>query len=365
MFKVQDLLQLSSVPRIGPHKIRALISHFGDPAAVLRASPRDLIRVPGIERKLASNIVHNRAGEKFADDQLRRLNKIGGRIVTSWDQEYPDLLKKTYDPPTLLFVLGRCTSSDKNALAIVGTRRPSPYGQIVAELLSRSLAELGLTVVSGLARGIDTVAHSAALQTGGRTIAVIGSGLDVPYPPENKKLLDSIAQQGAVVSEFPMGTKPDATNFPRRNRIISGLSLGTVVIESCEDGGAMITASTALDQNREVFAVPGNITEKRSSGPNKLVREGRAKLVQRVEDILEELGPQMRHLLKAERSQEPQVELTLFERNILNVLSDQPLQIDRIAELAETSTADALVNLLSLEFKNLVRQLPGKIFIRF
>ena len=364
MFKVQDLLQLSSVPRIGPHKIRALISHFGDPAAVLRASPRDLIRVPGIERKLASNIVHNKGGEKFADDQLRRLNRIGGRIVTSWDPEYPDLLKKTYDPPALLFVLGRFTSSDKNALAIVGTRRPSSYGQTVAEMMTRSLTELGLTVVSGLARGIDTVAHSTALQSRGRTIAVIGSGLDVPYPPENKKLLDSIAQEGAVVSEFPMGTKPDATNFPRRNRIISGLSLGTIIVESCEDGGAMITASTALDQNREVFAVPGNITEKRSFGPNKLVREGRAKLVQRVEDILEELGPQMRHLVKAERSLVPQVELTLFERNILNVLSDQPLQIDAIAETAETSTADALVNLLSLEFKNLVRQLPGKMFVR-
>ncbi len=364
MFKVRDLLQLSFVPRIGPHKIRMLVSHFGDPATVLRATPRDLIRVPGIERKLASNIVHQKGGEKFADEQLRRLNRIGGRILTIWDPEYPDLLKKTYDPPALLYMLGHFTSNDKNALAIVGTRRPSPYGQMVAELFSRTLAELGLSVVSGLARGIDTVAHSTTLQTGGRTIAVIGSGLDVPYPPENRKLLDSIAQQGAVVSEFPMGAKPDATNFPRRNRIISGLSLGTVIVESGEDGGAMITASTALDQNREVFAVPGNITEKRSFGPNKLVQEGRAKLVQHVEDILEELGPQVRHLLRNERAVEPLVELTLFEKNILNVLSDQPIQIDTIAELAETSTADALVNLLSLEFKSLVRQLPGKMFIR-
>jgi DNA processing protein len=364
MYNVRDLLNLSSVPRIGPHKIRALVAHFGDPAAVLRASPRELIRVPGIERKLASNIVHNNTGEQFADDQLRRLNRIGGRIITVWDQEYPDLLKKTYDPPTLLFLLGRFASSDKNPLAIVGTRRPSPYGQVVAELFSRALSGLGLTVVSGLARGIDTVAHTTTLQAGGRTIAVIGSGLDIPYPPENRKLLDAVSQRGVVVSEFPMGTKPDATNFPRRNRIISGLSIGTVVVESGEDGGAMITASTALDQNREVFAVPGNITEKRSLGPNKLVQEGRAKLVQCVEDVLEELGPQMRHLLKNERTTAPVIELTLFEKNVLNVLSDQPLQIDRIAELTETSTADALVNLLSLEFKNLVRQLPGKMFIR-
>ena len=364
MFKVRDLLKLSSVPKIGPRKIRALISHFGDPAAVLSAPPRELIRVPGIERKIASNIVHHRGADQFADEQLRRLNRIGGRIVTSWDQEYPDLLKRTYDPPPLLFVLGKLSASDKNPIAIVGTRRPSPYGQGVTESFSRSLAELGLTVVSGLARGIDTVAHSATLQSGGRTIAVIGSGLDIPYPPENRRLLDMIAQTGAVISEFPMGAKPDATNFPRRNRIISGMSIGTIVIESGEDGGAMITATTALDQNREVFAVPGAITDRRSAGPHKLIREGRAKLVQRIEDVLEELGPQMRNLMRSERSAEPQIEMTLFERKVLNVLTEQPMQIDAVAEAAETSTADALVNLLSLEFKNLVRQLPGKFFIR-
>ncbi|MBF8295410.1 MAG: processing protein [Bacteroidetes bacterium] len=364
MFKVRDLLILSFVPRIGPHKIRALVTHFHDPSAILKASPRDLIRVPGIDKKLASNIVHNNGGEKFADEQLKRLNRIGGRILAIWDSEYPDLLKRTYDPPALLYMLGHFMSNDKNAIAIVGTRHPSLYGQTTAEIFVRELAELGLTVVSGLARGIDTQAHSTALKSRGRTIAVLGSGLDVPYPPENRKLLEAIADQGAVVSEFPMGAKPDATNFPRRNRIISGLSLGTVIVESGEDGGAMITASTALDQNREVFAVPGNITEKRSAGPNKLIREGRAKLVQRVQDVLEELGPQMRHLLKKERAIDPPVELTLFERNILDTLGDQPIQIDTISELAETSTADALVNLLSLEFKGLVRQLPGKMFVR-
>lgn len=364
MLKVRDLLLLSFVHRIGPRKIRVLISHFGDPAAVLRASPRELIRVPGIEKKLASNIIHNTGAEEFADDQLRRLNRIGGRIITFWDSEYPDLLKKTYDPPVLLFALGHFTTNDKNALAIVGTRRPSHYGQSVAEMFSRAFAELGLSIVSGLARGIDTYVHATTLQSKGRTIAVIGSGLDVPYPPENRKLLETIASHGVVVSEFPMGSKPDATNFPRRNRIISGMSLGTLVVESGEDGGAMITASTALDQNREVFAVPGNVTEKRSAGPNKLIREGRAKLVQRVDDIVEELGPHLRHLLKRERSVEPVVEMTLFEKNILNVLKNEPTQIDSIAEDAGTSTADALVNLLSLEFKGLVRQLPGKLFVK-
>ncbi len=364
MYNVRDLLQLSAVPRIGPRKIRDLVAHFQDPSQVLRASPRDLIRVPGIERKLASNIVHCRGTERFADDQLKRLNRIGGRILTFWDSEYPDLLKRTYDPPAFLYLLGRFLSCDKNTIAIVGTRRPSQYGLTVTEMLAKDLVAVGLTITSGLPRGVDTLAHTAALKAGGRTIAVIGSGLDVPYPPENRKLLETIAHQGAVVSEFPMGAKPDATNFPRRNRIISGLSLGTVIVESGEDGGAMITASTALDQNREVFAVPGAITEKRSSGPHKLIREGRAKLVQRVEDILEELGPPMRHLVKKESPAEPMIEMTLFERNIYNALSDQPVHIDTLAETVSTSTADALVSLLSLEFKGVVRQLPGKMFVK-
>lgn len=364
MLSVRDLLRLACVPRIGPQKIRALVAHFHNPAEALKASPRELIRVPGIEKKLASNIVHNKGSEKFADEQLRRLNKIGARIVTIWDSEYPDLLKKIYDPPAFLYVLGKFISHDKNSIAIVGTRHPSPYGQLVAEMITRELAQFGLTVVSGLARGIDTLVHSTTLKASGRTIAVLGSGLDVPYPPENRKLLEVIAEQGAVTSEFPMGAKPDATNFPRRNRIISGLSLGTVIVESGEDGGAMITASTALDQDREVFAVPGNINEKRGAGPNKLIREGRAKLVQKVEDILEELGPQLRHLLKREHAAEASVELTLFEKRILDVLCFEPIHIDALAEQAETSTADALVNLLSLEFKGLVRQLPGKMFLK-
>lgn len=364
MFNVRDLLRLASTPKIGPHKIRLLISHFRDPAQVLKASPRALIKVPGIEKKIASNIVHNKEGERFADDQLKRVNKLGGRIITYWDPEYPELLKRIYDPPVLLYVLGKFMTIDKNALAIVGTRTPSPYGQLVAESIARELTALGFTIVSGLARGIDTVAHVITLKAKGRTIAVLGSGLDVPYPAENRKLLESIAAHGVVVTEFPMGTKPDGTNFPRRNRIVSGLSLGTVVVESAEDGGAMITASTALDQNREVFAVPGSIMEKRTSGPHKLIREGRAKLIQNVDDILEELGPHMRHLLKRERTPEVAIEMTLFEKKIFDVLQYEPIHIDSLAELAGTSTTDALVNLLTLEFKGLVRQLPGKMFMK-
>jgi DNA processing protein len=363
MLNVRDLLRLSSVPRIGPAKIRSLLAHFKTPIDVLEASPRDLIRVPGIDKKLASNIAHHDEGEAFADEQLKRVNKMGARIATIWDKDYPELLKRIYDPPALIYILGRFNAKDRQSVAIVGTRTPSQYGISIAESFTQELSRLGITLVSGLARGIDTTVHVTTLNAGGRTIAVIGSGLDVPYPPENKKLLDQIAETGVVVSEFPMGAKPDATNFPRRNRIISGLSLGTVVIESAEDGGAMITASTALDQDREVFAVPGNITSKRSSGPNKLIQEGRAKLVQTVEDILSELNVKLeKGLLKKEEP--PPVQLTLFEQKIYDVLGSDPIHIDDIAESLDNSTSDVLVTLLSLEFKGLIKQLPGKMFVR-
>jgi DNA processing protein len=364
MFNVRDLLRLSSVPRIGPLKIRSLVAHFGDPAEVLSAPPRELIKVSGIDKKLASAIVHHNDGEAFADTQLKRLNKIGGRIVTMWDKEYPHLLKKIYDPPAFLFVLGALEPRDEQSLAIVGTRHPTQYGQQVAEQFSKELAHLGITTVSGLARGVDTIVHSSTLKAGGRTIAVIGSGLDVPYPPENKKLLEKTAEEGAVVSEFPMGAKPDAPNFPRRNRIISGLSLGTIIVESAEDGGAMITATTALDQDREVFAVPGAITEKRSRGSHKLIKEGRAKLITNIQDVLDELQVKIGDSEAREREQSPRVELTLFEQKIYDQLQREPTHIDTIAERANVSPTDALVNLLSLEFKGLARQLPGKYFTR-
>jgi DNA processing protein len=362
MMNVRALLRLSSVPRIGPQKIRALVAYFKTSENVFQASARELIAVPGIDKKLASNILHNTTGEKFADDQLKRLNKLGGRIVTVWDKEYPDLLRKIYDPPAFLFVLGRFKELDSRAIALVGTRHPTSYGHSVAENITRDLAKQFITLVSGLARGIDTIVHATALKSGTRTIAVIGSGLDVPYPPENKKLLDHIAEEGVVVSEFPMGTKPDASNFPRRNRIISGLSLGTVVIESAEDGGALITATTALDQDREVFAIPGNITEKRSAGSNKLIRDGRAKLVTCVDDIFAELRLQLRLSLD-KPMQKPTIELTPTECAIFDLLSSEPIHIDTLAEQADSSTSDVLVTLLSLEFKGVVRQLPGKLFI--
>ncbi len=363
MINARELLRLSSVPRIGPQKIRALIAHFKTPEDVFLASARELIAVPGIDKKLASNILHHTTEEKYVDEQLKRLNKLGGRIVTIWDKEYPDLLRKIYDPPAFLFILGKIKETDSRSLALVGTRHPTSYGHSVAESLTHEIAQHSITVISGLARGVDTIVHSTALKYGTRTIAVIGSGLDVPYPPENKKLMEHIAEEGAVISEFPMGTKPDAPNFPRRNRIISGLSLGTIVVESAEDGGALITATTALDQDREVFAVPGNITEKRSSGPNKLIREGRAKLITSAQDIFDELSSQL-HLSFDQNNIKLQVDITPIEQSIFQFLSDEPIHIDVLSEKTEMSTSDALVTLLSLEFKGIVRQLPGKLFVR-
>jgi DNA processing protein len=363
MQNVRDLLRLSSVHRIGPTKIRALLSHFENAAEVLEAPPRELIKVPGIDKKLASNIAHCENAGDFADEQLKRLNRVGARIVTIWDKEYPDLLKKIYDPPALIYVLGKFSPMDRQSIAIVGTRLPTLYGQQIAECFSKDLSRLGITVVSGLARGVDTIAHVAALKWGGRTIAVIGSGLDVPYPPENKKLMEQITDAGVVISEFPMGAKPDATNFPRRNRIISGLSLGALVIESAEDGGAMITASTALDQDREVFAIPGSINEKRSCGPNKLIQEGRAKLVRNIDDILAELNLRLDDGI-ARKEEPPPLQLTMFEQKIYDLLSKNPIHIDDLADSSDDSTSDVLVTLLSLEFKGLIKQLPGKMFLR-
>jgi DNA processing protein len=369
---VIDLLILSQIPAIGANRLRSLVSHFGDPCHVSTASAKEISAIEGFSKKLASTVTHffkSAAYVKaniYAERQLSKLNHAEGRILTFWDEQYPDLLKKIYDPPPFLFVKGTIQKEDSYAIGIVGTRSPSEYGMGITEKFSHEFAKLGITVVSGLARGIDTVAHTATLKQGGRTIAVIGSGLDVIYPPENKLLSEKMTAHGAVVSEYEMGAKPDAVNFPKRNRLISGLTLGTLVIETDCNGGAMITANTALDQNREVFAVPGLVTSKRSRGCHALIKEGKAKLVENVNDVLIELSTKLRPLLKSVLNEEHKtdIELSFFERNLYEVLTDVPLHIDLIAERSDASISDTLVNLLSLEFKGLIKQLPGKLFVR-
>ena len=369
---IRDLLILSSIPGIGPNRLRALVSHFKDSHAIAGASAKELCAVEGIERKLAATIADffrnagSSSGRRFADQQLAKLDRVGGTVVTFWDKHYPSCLKRIYDPPPFVFVRGSFAEEDNSSLAIVGTRSPTPYGIQMAERFSAELSRLGIPIVSGLARGIDTVAHSAALKAGGRTLAVIGSGIDVVYPPENKQLLERIAEHGAVVSEFLMGAKPDAGNFPRRNRIISGLSLGTIVVETGIGGGAMITANMALDQNRATFAIPSAVNEKRQSGTNLLIKEGKAALLESVDDILTELHSHLKPVLasRAGIPEQAPVQLTLFEQQLYDVLRDEPMHIDLIARRSGATTSDALVHLLSLEFKGVVKQLRGKMFVK-
>lgn len=360
-----DLYLLLSVERIGPAKIRSLLSKFRTFQNIFSASNQELQEVEGISKELSARIrkiySQRNSVKEFVEKELNRLKKIGGRIVTVWDEDYPKLLKKIYDPPLLLYVKGNFNEKDNYSIAVVGTRGPTNYGKLQAERFVADLADQGITIISGLARGIDSIAHKTSLKHNSRTIAVIGSGLDVIYPPENKKLFDEIAEKGAVVSEFVLGTKPDAVNFPKRNRIISGMSLGTLVIETGINGGAMQTARLALDQSREVFAVPGNLGVRQSEGTNLLIQRGEAELVTSAEDILNELELKLKPVI-GKNIPKPEKDLNMFEEKIYNSLSNEPLHIDKISELTNLSTSDCLVHLLSLEFKGLVKQLPGKVF---
>lgn len=363
--QLTDLKLLLSVEGIGPGKIRSLLSKFRTTEKILSANYNSLLEAEGISTNLAKRIQKaNRQRDEIRDltvKEIDALEKINGYIITVWDPEFPQLLKKIYDPPLLLYCKGKLDDADNYSIAVVGTRMPTPYGKIQAEKITGELASQNITIVSGLARGIDSIAHRSALKNNGRTIAVIGSGLNVIYPPENKKLLEEITARGTVISEFPLDTKPDAQNFPKRNRIISGLSLGCIIIETDISGGAMQTASLALDQNREVFAVPGNLGVRQSNGTNLLIQKGEAALVRNSEDVLVALELKLKPIL-GKNIPKPEIDLNLFEEKIIAVLNNDPMQIDKIASTTNLTTSDCLVHLLSLEFKGLVKQLPGKMF---
>lgn len=363
--KLTLLKLLLSVDGIGPGKIKSLLTKFKSVDNIFAASTAELIKVTGIQKNLAQRIqIAYRQRMKFSElvnAEADRAAKEGINIISVWDDDYPSLLKKIFDPPLLIYTKGSFSEADQYSIAVVGTRGPTSYGKIQAEKLTTELVVQNITIVSGMARGIDTVAHRSALKSGGRTIAVIGSGIDVIYPPENRRLFEEIAESGVVLTEFEFGTKPDAVNFPRRNRIIAGLSLGTLIIETGVPGGALQTASFALDQNREVFAVPGNLGVRQSEGTNALIQKGEAKLVQNAEDILVELELKLKPVV-GKNIPRPDIELNLFEEKVMGTLRDDSLQIDKIAELTNLSTSDCLVHLLSLEFKGLVKQLPGKVF---
>ncbi len=358
------------VPEIGNITFRRLLSAFGSPEAVFDATAEDLVRVSGISERKARNIKQF-AGWRNVEEQVELLDKSKARAVTCVSPEYPSLLRQIEDAPAVIFVKGRIEDEDKFAIAIVGSRKTTSYGRLVAERLSSDLAGAGFTVVSGMARGIDTVAHKGALEAGGRTIAVLGSGIDRAYPPENIGLMEKISGSGCVVSEFPFGTQPTRENFPRRNRLISGLSLGVVVVEAAAGSGALITANSALEQNREVFAVPANINSPTAAGTNELIRKG-AKLVQKSDDIIEELAPVLKgYVGAAKRSASPggakkfsgaQAAMTDEEKSLCDILTGEPVHIDDLSRRLSLAPARALSLLLNLELKGIVRQAEGKMF---
>ena len=360
------LVALSMVPGVGPGRVRSLLARFGSGAAVMNASSSALSQVPGIGPKTAAAIVGFDA-ESEVDQQLEAARRADAALLTLRDERFPTLLRQIFDPPALLWMCGAIKASDDRALALVGTRRCTDYGRRVARELAVELAGHGFTIVSGLAYGIDAAAHRGALEAGGRTLAVLGSGVDRIYPRKHTKLARQIAAQGAVLSEYPLGAAPDAANFPRRNRIVSGLSLGTIVVESRESGGALITARLAVEQNREVFAVPGTFYNRSSIGCNQLIQRGHAKLILSAADVLDELnlaGLSAPHASSDQLEEPPQADLEEDERELLGALDSEPVHIDVLCEKTGMDASTALVHLLGLEFKGLVRQLAGKQFFR-
>jgi DNA processing protein len=346
------------VPGVGPTRFYKLLEEYGSMVDAWQAPPQFLQAIIG-EKALTGWQEIKKTWDP--EQELRKADHLGICFYCYSDTGYPQLLKEITNPPPVLYVAGGFEYGDDIAVAIVGTRSPTPAGVFNARELASELTRQGLTIISGMARGIDSEAHKGALDVNGRTVAVLGCGLDIPYPPENKVLMQHIVEHGAVISEFPLGTQPFATNFPARNRIISGLSLGVVVVEAAQDSGSLITAGFALEQGREVFAVPGNIGNSGSKGPHKLIRQG-AKLVETYQDILTELAiPQ---LSAAEINTMVFDSPNELERKVVAVMSREPLHIDQIVRRAELPSAQVNAVLVQLELKGSIKRFPGQMYLR-
>lgn len=352
-------LAFNLVQGIGPVKTRALLDHFGDLGAAWQASTADLVKA-GLDRRSLENLISARSSLNL-DREQEKLETSGARLLSWDDPDYPPRLKEIADPPPVLYVRGEVSPADEFSVSIVGTRRASAYGKEVARQLAAGLAQNHVTVISGLARGIDMAAHQAALDAGGRTIAVLGCGVDVVYPPEAARMAERIVEQGALVSDYPLGTRPDAANFPARNRIISGLSLGTIVVEAGLDSGALITAGFALDQGREMFAVPGSIYSQSSLGANRLIQRGEAQLITCFNDVLEELHLQQVTQQQQTREMLPQDET---ERALWAALSQEPAHIDELGRALELPISTLSSALMVMELKGLVRQVGNMSYIK-
>ena len=362
MSDLQYWIALNILPDIGPVLSRRLLSAFGSPENVFRMSLRELRQIEGVGENRALNIAKFNGWKKVQKEiDLAEKNNI--HIVSLADQDYPEGLKRIIDAPPILYIKGRIERADKYAVAMVGSRNSTIYGRQVAEQMGLKLASSGLTVVSGMAMGVDTASHIGALKAGGRTIAVLGSGLDVPCPATNRGLINRVASSGCVISEFPFGTRPLRENFPRRNRIISALSMGVIVVEATLDSGSLITVTYALEQGKEVFAVPGNITSRNSRGTNDLIKNG-AKLVESADEVINELSPQLKGALKEDvlAAENDPAELTDDEKSVFRCLSVEPKHIDTIIREKKINTGKALSVLLSLELKGIISQSEGKLF---
>ena len=342
-------------------KLWSLLRYFGSPRAAWEANIKDLAGAPGTGEEGPEGLARRRS---LLDPvrEAAKLQSAGVSYICHNAAGYPENLFHIFDPPAVVFMLGTLLSSDKLAVAVVGSRKPSPYGLLVAEKLAKDLAAVGITVVSGMARGIDTAGHKGALAGSGRTIAVLGCGPDVVYPRENKRLMENIAENGAVISEYPLGTAPEPWHFPARNRIISGLSLGTVVVEAAEKSGALITADFALEQGRDVMAVPGNIVSPLSRGPHRLIRQG-ARLVEGAGDIIDEMGLEKLFPIP-EKDSSGRVKLSMEEEALYGLLSLEPVPLDELIERTGFSPQKTMAALMYLEIKGLTRQMPGKLYVR-
>ena len=357
--ELKHWVAFNRIPSVGRAKFKLLEDSFGTLTQAWRAGLSELLAA-GLDSRTARRIATRKLSID-ADAELARVSELGLRAITWHDSDYPSLLKETYDLPPVLFVRGELVPDDSRSVAVVGARKPTAYGREVAHRLTYDLAHSGVTIVSGLARGIDAVAHRAAMDAGQRTLAVLGSGLDVMYPREHAKLAEEISENGALISEHALGVRPDAQNFPRRNRIMGGMTLGTLVVEAGESSGALITARHALEQNREVFSVPGNIFSPSSRGTNSLIRDSAAKLVIDAKDVLEELN-----LSSVERQLEM---VALFpedesEATVLGYVTFDPIHIDEIIRGSGMAISTVSSVLAMMELKGLVKQVGGMNYIR-
>ncbi len=364
MEKLTPWFALKSIPGIGNHIFKRLLEGFNSPEQILQASVEDLIRVDGMSNRLATAIKTH----KIPDSVKKELDLVQNKhyeIVTFSDSDYPVLLREIPDPPPFLYVRGRLDNRSSN-ISVVGSRNASAYGISTTIRLCSHLASLKMTIISGMAKGIDTAAHEGALLGKGTTIAVLGSGLEKIYPQENRKLFHQITEQGAVISEFPLLTDPEAHNFPQRNRIISGMSLGTVIVEASKNSGSLITARLAAEQGREVFAVPGSIHSFKSMGTHGLIKQG-AKLVEHAQDIIEELTARIENQTAVDwdKPNIPNQSLPVLspeETKVYQVLEPYPVHIDELIHKVSIDPGRLLSVLLELELKGLVHQSPGKLF---